>query len=175
MVDPPRAAASLPAAWSEGGVRSRFDHVAHAAPRIRDLLPVYQDLLGGTYHAGGPNRRVGYLAIQLSFPGGGLIELMEPLAGSEFFTRFFARQPAGGLHHVTYYVDAIAPAIERAAALGLEVVGSWFDRADYKEAFLHPRSNSGVLLQLVEVDAGYRSMGLGSSLDAVLANCQPAG
>jgi methylmalonyl-CoA/ethylmalonyl-CoA epimerase len=155
-------------AFDAAGVTARFDHAAHAAPHIRDLLPTYRDLLGGEYAAGGPNTRVGYRAAYLKFSGGGHMELMEPLEGSTFFDSFFARQPLGGLHHVTYHVDSIESAIAIADQLDIEVVGTWFDRADYKEAFLHPRSNHGVLLQLVEVTPEYQPMGIDSTFDEFL-------
>ncbi len=148
---------------------ARFDHVAHAAASIRRLLPTYRDLLGGTFCAGGDNSRVGYRAVVLSFPAGGRIELMEPLPGSSFFASFFRRQPAGGLHHVTYYVDSLEASVASAEVAGLEVFGEWRQREDYQEAFVHPRSNAGVLLQLVQVGAGYRAMGADSTLDDVLA------
>jgi methylmalonyl-CoA/ethylmalonyl-CoA epimerase len=78
-----------------------FDHTAVAAPRIRDLLPIYLDLLGGTFVQGGDNPRVGYRALQLEYQSGGRIELMEPLLGSSFFDSFFARK-GSGLHHITF-------------------------------------------------------------------------
>jgi methylmalonyl-CoA/ethylmalonyl-CoA epimerase len=46
---------------------SYFDHAAHAAPSIRSLLPIYRDVLGGRFFAGGDNVRVGYRAVQLDF------------------------------------------------------------------------------------------------------------
>jgi methylmalonyl-CoA/ethylmalonyl-CoA epimerase len=36
-----------------------FEHAAIAARRRRDLLPLYQDVLGGKFYAGDDNRRVG--------------------------------------------------------------------------------------------------------------------
>jgi methylmalonyl-CoA/ethylmalonyl-CoA epimerase len=148
---------------------ARLDHVAHAGRSIHELLPLYQDVLGGQFYGGGDNRRVGYRAVVLSFPGGGKVELMEPLGDGGFLDSFLQRNPLGGLHHVTYYVDAIEVAIASAERLGLSVVGAWFERADYKEAFLHPRSSFGALVQFVEVTADYRLQGVDSDLETVLA------
>src|SRR5205085_8797529 len=81
-----------------------FDHVGVAAPRLRDLLPIYHDLLGGRFLQGGDNARVGYRALQLAYHDGTKIELLEPLDGSTFFDSFFRRTAGGGLHHVTFTV-----------------------------------------------------------------------
>ncbi len=68
---------AVSAAVPDGAV---LDHVAVAALRIRDLLPIYHDLLGGRFLTGGDNRVVGYRAVHLGYDGGGKIELLEPLA-----------------------------------------------------------------------------------------------
>ncbi|TMR05679.1 hypothetical protein ETD86_52985 [Nonomuraea turkmeniaca] len=72
------------------GLEATFDHTAVAAPRIRDLLPIYRDLLGGRHlGGGGDNRAAGYRTLQLSYANGSKAELMEPLTGSTFFDSFF--------------------------------------------------------------------------------------
>jgi methylmalonyl-CoA/ethylmalonyl-CoA epimerase len=148
---------------------SRLDHVAHAAHRIRDLLPLYQGVLGGRFYGGGDNSRVGYRAVVLTFPQGGKVELMEPAGDAGFLDSFLRRNPLGGLHHTTYYVDDIDMAIASAEAAGFSIVGTWFERPDYKEAFLHPRSSHGVLVQFVQVSSDYRLQGVGSDLETVLS------
>jgi len=131
----------------EGG---RFDHVAHAATTIRELLPLYAGQLGGRPLYGGENERVGYRGMMLGFGDGSQIELLEPLPGSTFLDRFFARNPAGGLHHVTFRVDDLRRAVERARAAGLEIVGEYLDDPDWLEAFVHPRAAHGTVVQLLE-------------------------
>ncbi len=148
---------------------SRLDHVAHAARSIRDLLPLYRDVLGGQYYGGGDNSRVGYRAVVLTFPQGGKVELMEPIGDAGFLDSFLRRNPLGGLHHVTYYVEDIESAISSAEGAGFTVVGTWFERPDYKEAFLHPRSSHGALVQFVQVSSGYTLQGVGSDLESVLS------
>jgi methylmalonyl-CoA/ethylmalonyl-CoA epimerase len=39
------------------GLEVTFDHTAVVAPRIRDLLPIYRDLLGGRHLGGGGDNR----------------------------------------------------------------------------------------------------------------------
>lgn len=148
------------------GVRAAFDHVAVAAERLRDLLPIYHDLLGGQCVRGGDNVRAGYRALQLSYVNGHRIELMEPLAGSHFFDSFFVRSPAGGLHHVTFTVDRLAPAVEAARAAGFDPIQVRLEDPAWRECFLHPSQARGVLVQLAESNALTEA---GGDLEQVLA------
>src|SRR4051794_37087405 len=95
-----------------------FDHIAIAAPRLRDLLPLYVGALGGRFVLGTDNRDVGWRAVRLRLDAGAVVELMEPLTGSSFFDSFFARTGGGGLHHVTFVVDDLLRAAELLKAHG---------------------------------------------------------
>lgn len=150
-------------------LQAYFDHAAHAAPRIRDLLPLYADQLGGRFLYGGDNVRVGYRGVVLGFAGGGKVELLEPLDGSAFFESFFARHPTGGLHHLTFRVADIRHSIARARDAGLEIVGANFDEPEWQEAFVHPRSGNGVLVQFVQSNPDYPRLAQGQTLDSTLA------
>jgi methylmalonyl-CoA/ethylmalonyl-CoA epimerase len=128
-----------------------FDHVAHAVPSIRAVLPLYVDLLGGRPSGGGFNPWGGHLAVQIAYPGGGLIELLEPTqAESPSVGRFLARHPRGGLHHLTFKVKDLAGAVGVLKAAGFEPFGTMLDRPRWKETYLHPRVTGGVLVQLAQ-------------------------
>lgn len=151
-----------------------FDHAAHAAHRIRDLLPIYADLLGGGFIQGGDNPRVGYRAIQLGFSDGTKIELLEPLRDSRFLTRFLAR--GGGLHHITFKVRDIRRGIERMREIGYTPVGVYLDDPNWLEAFLHPRDAHGALIQLAQQPPDSMwGPGMDVTLDEVLAGRGPHG
>lgn len=157
----------LSAALRDHQVEATLDHVAVAAPRLRDLLPLYHDLLGGRYLGGGDNVRVGYRACQLQFLAG-KIELMEPLRGSSFLDSFFAR--GGGLHHITFKVADIEAAIAAVRTAGYTPTGVYVDDPLWKETFLHPREASGVLVQLAQGAPGYPPEDPGDqTLDDLLA------
>lgn len=130
--------------------RAKFDHAAHAAPTIREMLPLYREALGGTFLYGGDNTRVGYRGVVFGYAGGGKIELLEPLPGSGFFQSFFARSPVGGLHHLTFRVDDLGATLDRADAAGLDTFGRNEDNPDWREAFVHPRLANGALIQFVQ-------------------------
>lgn len=145
-----------------------FDHAAVAAPRLRDLLPIYHELLGGTFLNGGDNLRVGYRALQVAYPDGSKIELMEPLRGSTFFDSFVASK-GWGLHHVTFKVADIRGTIAVLEERGFTLAGVFLDDEFWKEAFLHPRQAGGTLVQLAETGPGYPPPQWDTTLEEVLA------
>jgi methylmalonyl-CoA/ethylmalonyl-CoA epimerase len=156
-------------------LEAEFDHAAVAARRIRDLLPLYQDMLGGEFHLGGDNVRVGYRGLQLSFRGGGKIELLEPLPGSAFLDSFFRRSPLGGLHHVTFIVrQEMARTIASLEGLGYRVHGASAAEPDWHEVFLHPREAHGTLLQIAHPGPDH-GPATDYTLDDVLAGESPHG
>jgi methylmalonyl-CoA/ethylmalonyl-CoA epimerase len=123
-----------------------FDHVAIAGRRIRDMLPLWRDTLGGKFVVGADNPEIGWRAVRLELAGVWCLELIEPLAGSAFLDNFLRRWPEGGVHHVTFLVDDVQAAFERFTARGYEPFGAdqeWF------QMFVHPRRAGGVLLQLM--------------------------
>lgn len=146
------------------GVRAVFDHAAHAAPNIRDMLALYRDQLGGRFLYGGDNVRVGYRGVVLGYEGGGKIELLEPVPGSSFLDSFFARSPIGGLHHLTFRVADLADASIRARAAGFTLIGENHDDPNWREVFIHPRAAHGVLVQFVQAPLDWPRLGEGPTL-----------
>lgn len=154
------------------GIRAIFDHVAHGTRSIKSLVPIYRDLLGGEFIGGGESPRVGFRTVQLRFAGGGKVELIEPLEGSNFLDSFFRRVGDGGLHHITYKVEDIEEALDAARRAGLEPFGIHLEDSHWQEFFLHPRTTGGALIQLAH--AGFESGGAPPpppmSLDEFLEN-----
>jgi len=124
-----------------------LDHVAVAVHRIDDALPLFQGLLGGTPGEYGTGR--GFTFQQLTFPGG-TIEILEPRGDDSFLHRFLEGR-GEGLHHVTFIVTDLRGWAERLRAAGHRVVLERYDRPEWMEIFLHPKSAHGVLVQLVEI------------------------
>lgn len=134
------------------GLGAVFDHAAVAAPRLRDLLPVYRDLLGGTFLHGGDNPRVGFRILQLRYHGGTKIELLEPLGDATFFESFFRRTGGGGLHHMTFRVHDLDLAVQRMTERGYRLHGLHREDPQWQEVFVHPKESHGTLIQLAQVD-----------------------
>lgn len=136
-------------------VGAKFDHAAHAVPSIRAVLPIYRDLLGGSLEGGGFNPWGGHLAIQFLYPNGGRIELLEPTQpDAPSVGNFLARNPRGGLHHLTFKVPDLDTAMRELGKLGLEPFGTLTESENWKETYLHPRQTGGVLIQLAQAGPG---------------------
>ena len=123
-----------------------FDHFAIATPRIRNLLPLWQDAMGGQFVIGADNPEVGWRTARFELGSTTCVELIEPLPGSSFLDGFLRKNPRGGVHHVTFLVDDVHAAFLSLADRGFEPFGadaSWF------QLFVHPRQANGVLLQLM--------------------------
>ncbi len=155
------------------GVRAVFDHAAHAAPSIQDLLALYRDQLGGRFLYGGDNARVGYRGVVLGFEGGGKIELLEPLPGSSFLDSFFTRSPLGGLHHLTFRVADLVDACARARSAGFVLIGENHDDPNWREVFVHPRAAQGVLVQFVQSPPGWPRVGESPTLAELVPDASP--
>jgi len=125
----------------------RLDHVAVAVHAIKPALRLYRDALGGEYLMGGD---VGgsWRWLQLRYPGGGKVELLEPL-GDGFLSRFLGSR-GEGLHHVTFKTDDIEGAVERLETGGYELVDVNLENPHWKEAFLRPSGAHGTLIQVAQ-------------------------
>jgi methylmalonyl-CoA/ethylmalonyl-CoA epimerase len=132
-----------------------FDHVAHAVPSIRTVLPLYRDLLGGQPTAGGINPWGGHLAVHFEFPPGAIIELLQPAReNSPSVGAFLERSPRGGLHHLTFKVSSLEAALASIAAADLHPFGTMLGSPGWQETYLHPRETGGVLIQLAQAAPG---------------------
>ena len=108
-------------------------------------------LLGAEYLDGGTNPNGDFRWVQYSLPGSGTLELIAPLVSDpDHFIQRFLRERGEGLHHLTFKVFDIEEAVRRATELGFVVTGFDDSLDDWKEAFVHPRSANGVLIQLAE-------------------------
>lgn len=134
-----------------GDVIERFDHVSVAVRDIRAALPLVE-LMAGRFRDGGNNGSGDFRWVQFDLPGSGKLEMIEPLDPGDvanFLVRFLDAN-GDGIHHVTLKVTSIEEAIDRAHGLGMEVVGIDLSNENWKEAFIHPKSANGVLVQIAE-------------------------
>jgi len=128
----------------------RFDHVSMAVDDF-DEARATVSLMGGTHHDGGYEPRADFHWVQYDLPHGGRLELIRTESSDpNHFIRRFIDQRGEGLHHLTFKVRDLKAAVYLAEAAGFTVVG--YDDSDpsWKEAFIHPRSANGVLIQFAE-------------------------
>ncbi|HEY7948764.1 MAG TPA: VOC family protein [Acidimicrobiales bacterium] len=133
-----------------------LDHVAVAVEAWSDAWPSYAVALGGAWSSGGLN--VGFGPAQLRFSNGGRVEILQPWRSEDnpFLRRFLDRHGPGP-HHLTYKVPDLASALDDARAAGFSPVGVDLTNADWKEAFLHPRQATGIVVQLAQATYAWES------------------
>jgi len=123
-----------------------FDHVAIAVRRIAAGAGLLESLMGGVRGEGGEGE--GFSFQQWTFPGG-TVELLEPRGEHSFLHRFLDGR-GEGLHHITFKVEDLPRWTARFRAAGYDVVGENYDNPAWREAFVHPKTAHGVLIQLAE-------------------------
>lgn len=136
-----------------GDLVERLDHVAVA---VADIEPAARlvEALGATFRSGGDDTSKLFRWAQFVLPGSGTIELLAPLpeAGPDHFLMRFLDTRGEGMHHITLKVSDLRAAVDIVEAKGYQVVGVDLDLVTWKEAFIHPKSSHGLLIQLAQWD-----------------------
>ena len=128
-----------------------LDHLGIGTSALTDGWELFGGILGGTWAYGDDS--AGFWWGQLSYAAGPKIELLTPTGGPDaaFLERFLADHGAGP-HHFNFIVTDIEATLGRIRALGIEPVGVNLDNLHWKEAFLHPRSAHGIVVQVAQQD-----------------------
>jgi methylmalonyl-CoA epimerase len=145
---------SRPAASEFLPATAVLDHVGIAVVSLAEALPVYAAILGlepaHVEEVPSEGVRVAFLPLA----GGGVIELLEPLAaaGSTSPVGRFLEKRGPGVHHLSFRVPDCRAAIQGAGAAGIRVLppaprpGS----RGTLVAFFDPRDTGGVLIEVCE-------------------------
>jgi len=126
----------------------KVDHVGLAVHSIADCWNLYESLLGGTFREGG-DVGTDFRAAQVVLPGGLTVELMEPIGQSGRLADFISEH-GPGLHHIAVRSQDVRASAAAAARVGYRVVGENLAEAGWREAYIHPSSAGGVLIQLFD-------------------------
>jgi len=129
-------------------------HVAIVVRSIDEALPRYRELFGLEPEAEPMTfapQRVRLCFLHTGPEPAARIELVEPIDGDSGVARFLLER-GEGLHHVCFVTDDLPASLEGLAASEAEII----DReprpgAHGTVAFVHPRTLSGVLWELLQV------------------------
>jgi methylmalonyl-CoA/ethylmalonyl-CoA epimerase len=128
----------------------KIDHIAIAVPDIDAALAFYRDALGLAVETVEDVQREGVRVAFLPL-GDSHIELVQPTAPDTGIAKWMAKHKQG-MHHVCIEVADIEGALARLAAHQVELINpqpvSKPDGTRY--AFVHPKSTSGVLVELYQ-------------------------
>jgi len=131
----------------------RIDHIAVVVEDLDAALATYRDALGmavsriETFPE--QDVKIGFLP-----SGDSEIELLEPINPDSGIARYLAKR-GEGLHHICLEVDDIRETMAGLKARGVPLIYETPQRGAHGMiAFVHPKGASGVLIELLERDAG---------------------
>lgn len=126
----------------------RIAHIGIAVKHLDEALAFYRDVLGLAPHP--PEVADGATIVSLPF-GESEVELLEALDANSPIAKFIERR-GPGIHHVCYRVPDLDAALRQARASGYRLVDDTprIGAGGCRIAFLHPKSTSGILIELTE-------------------------
>jgi len=125
-----------------------LDHIAVAVPDGAEVGHLLGETLGGRSAKAGPGR--GFRFWQWEYANRGRLEILRPDGPPGGFLHRFLERRGAGFHHVTFKVQDLESATDRATEAGYDVVGMDLSDPSWKEAFLHPRQAGGIVVQFAE-------------------------
>lgn len=125
----------------------KLHHIGVAVENLDEGIKRYESLGLALAH----REKVPSQGVEVAFMGSGpWVELLEGEPDSGV-AKFVAKR-GPGQHHLAFAVPSIAEELKKQAAAGAQLIdaaarpGAW----GHKVAFLHPKSQGGVLIELVE-------------------------
>lgn len=129
----------------------RLNHVGVAVPDLAAAMAFWRDVMGATTITA-PMDMPGQ-GVRLCFVDtpNGQVELLEPLGDGSPISKFLARNPQGGQHHLAFEVPDIAEARAWFESQGKRVLGPTRPGAHGTPVFfVHPADMQGVLTEIME-------------------------
>jgi methylmalonyl-CoA/ethylmalonyl-CoA epimerase len=128
----------------------RIDHIAVVVPELLDALDFWRSALDLTVEHTEeiPEQET---IVALMPVGESEVELVQPTTETSGMAKFLAKRGAG-LHHICFEVDDIDAVLEQLKTKGIQLINEEpaIGAGGRRVAFIHPRSATGVLLELVE-------------------------
>ncbi len=129
----------------------QINHVAILVEDLEGSLAFWRDALGlpvgKTEHNEGENVKIAFLPV-----GESEIELLEPIEMESALGKFLAKR-GQGMHHICVEVDDLDATIARLVQHGTQMINDTpkTNEQGVRYAFVHPKSASGVLVELYEM------------------------
>lgn len=128
-----------------------INHIAIVVEDIEESLAFWRDQLGLTLDH---METVSSQGVKIAFlpVGGSEVELVQPLDEESGVARYL-RKRGPGLHHLCFEVEDIAAKLQELKEEGVRLIDEdpLVLEDGRKMAFLHPKSASGVLIELYEL------------------------
>lgn len=126
-------------------------HIGVLVKNLDEAAKIYQDFFGATLTEVKVVAEQGVKVGMLSFAEGPNIELLEPLPDSRMAAALEKR--GEGVQHISFDVDDLDQELASLADKGVEMIDKKARRGvEGMVAFLHPKSVSGVLVELCQKD-----------------------
>lgn len=129
---------------------AKIDHIGIAVKSLENAVPLFSALLDRNV-SGREEVPAEKVKVALFGRGAGRIELLEATEADSPVGRFLERR-GPGIHHLCLSVENLEEALARAREAGAQPLSPEIrtGAGGRRVAFLHPRSASGVLLELAE-------------------------
>jgi methylmalonyl-CoA epimerase len=128
---------------------NKFDHVGLAVNNAEETMAVLSRLFGFEVTELRAEPEAGFKSTLISKEDVAL-ELIEPM-GSQGMIQKFIEKRGGGLHHISIQVTDLADEMKRLKALGVQFASEEAaEVSGCRVIFIHPRSTSGLLIELIQ-------------------------
>jgi len=130
---------------------TKIDHIAIAVKDLKNAVEIWKKILGVEPVSMEEVPEEG-VRIAMFEVGGTFIELLEPLSPESSVAKFIEKR-GEGIHHIAFRVDDVVKSSERLKAEGFQVIYEApraVSHGTRRINFVHPKSTTGVLVELVE-------------------------
>lgn len=129
----------------------KLDHIGVAVNSIDEALPIFRDALGMKYLK---TEEIPSQKVRVAFldAGGVHVELVEPASPDAAIAKHIEARGTG-LHHLAWRVADIDGALASLKSKGIRLIDEnpRLGAGGKRIAFVHPKSASGVLTELVQL------------------------
>ncbi len=127
----------------------RVHHIGIAVNNLKESAALFEKLLGTRAHYhDAPSQKVSEAVFEIG--KGAEIDLLEPTGPESAVARYLEKR-GEGLHHIALEVDNVAQELKACEAKGIQLIDKvGREGAAGQIGFLHPKSLSGVMIELVQ-------------------------